>query len=125
MPDAVLPDQSDPPMDRSFVLLLAPLAVASLPSLVFCTLALVLHLHTTSAPSLSPAFGDRGGAWNHLFALELSLYRWVARWNSVVTLAATAFVVSTLLRSRWRHFAVLALIPYLLLLCADFTLRWL
>ena len=46
------------------------------------------------------------------------------RWNSDVTMAATALFVSTLLLPRWRHWIGLALIPYGLLLCADFTLRW-
>jgi hypothetical protein len=126
MPESLSPDPPVPPMDRSFVLLLAPLAAASLPSLAFCALALVLHLHTSHAPALPSALRDRAeGVWDHLFAFELSIYQWVARWNSVVTLAATAFFVSTLLRPRWRHCALLALIPYIFLLCADFTLRWL
>jgi hypothetical protein len=60
-----------------------------------------------------------------VFLLELASYDWVAHWNSPVTAAATAFFASTLLIPRWRHFAALALIPYGLLLCADFTLRWL
>jgi len=51
-------------------------------------------------------------------------YQWVARWNSAATLAATGFFVWTLVLPRWRHWAALALIPYGLLLCADFTLRW-
>jgi hypothetical protein len=111
--------------DRSFALLLTPLVAASLPSLIFCALALVLWLH--GAPTHTPLTFHLPPqtAWDRLFSLELSVYQWVARWNSAVTLAATAFFVSTLLLPRWRHFALLALIPYSVLLCADFTLRWL
>jgi hypothetical protein len=63
--------------------------------------------------------------WDHLFSLQLFVYQWIARWNSAATLAATGFFASTLLLPRWRHYAIVALIPYGLLLCADFTLRWL
>jgi len=111
--------------DRSFALLLTPLVVASVPSLIFCALFLVLRLHGSPAHSPLTFHLPPETAWDHLFSLELSVYQWVARWNSGVTLAATAFFVSTLLLPRWRHFALLALIPYSVLLCADFTLRWL
>jgi hypothetical protein len=108
---------------RSFALLLTPLLAASLPSLAFCALALALWLH--GIPARPPVFHlPPQTAWDHLLALQLSVYRWIARWNSAVTLAATALFVSTLLRPRWRHYTLLALIPYSLLLCADFTLRW-
>ena len=33
-------------------------------------------------------------------------------------------LVTTLLLPRWRNYLALTLIPYGLLLCADFTLRW-
>ncbi|HEX4309763.1 MAG TPA: hypothetical protein VHZ25_07025 [Acidobacteriaceae bacterium] len=118
------PDRPGRP-DRSFALLLTPLVVASVPSLLFCTLALVLWLHGIPAHTSLAFHLPPQTAWDHLFAIELSVYQWVARWNSAVTLAATAFFVSTLLLPRWRHFAILALIPYGVLLCADFTLRWL
>jgi hypothetical protein len=111
--------------DRPFTLLLAPLIAASLPSLIFCSLALVLWLHAAPATSAPVTFHlPPLNLWDHLFALQVSVYQWVERWNSAVTLAATAFFVSTLLLPRWRHYTVLALIPYSLLLCADFTLRW-
>ncbi len=110
--------------DRSFTLVLAPIVAASVPSLLFCALALVLWLHTAPTRAQVTFHFPPLNLWDHLFALQLSLYQWVAHWNSAVTLAATAFLVSTLLLPRWRHFAFLALIPYGLLLCADFTLRW-
>jgi len=110
--------------DRAFFLLLTPLAAASLPSLLYCFLALVLWLHG-AASGPSPAFHfPPQTAWDHLLAVEVSSYAWVAHWNSTVTLMATAFFVATLLRPRWRHFMGFALVPYSLLLCADFTLRW-
>lgn len=109
--------------DRSFFLILAPLAAASFPSLIFCALALVLSLHGVPGRT-AVLHGTARSTWEQLLALELSAYRWVARWNSFATLAATAFFVSTLLQPRWRHWTSLALIPYGLLLCADFTLRW-
>ncbi|MGA7521419.1 MAG: hypothetical protein WBW84_03000 [Acidobacteriaceae bacterium] len=110
--------------DRSFLFLLMPLAVASVPSLLFCALELALALH-----------GNRGGSvlvfhlpprtpWDRLLALQTSVYGWVARWNPSATLAATGLFVATLLLPRWRHWMLLALIPFGVLLCADFTLHW-
>jgi hypothetical protein len=101
------------------------MAAASLPSLVFCALTFVLWLHGHWGKSPLVVNLSPGNSWDRVFALELSIWGWVGRWNSVITLAATAFFVAALLRPRWRHFAALALIPYGLLLCADFTLRWL
>jgi len=124
LPSDVRPDRPVRP-DRSFALLLTPLVVASVPSLIFCALFLVLRLHGSPAHSPLTFHLPPETARDHLFSLELSVYQWVARWNSAVTLAATAFFVSTLLLPRWRYFALLALIPYSVLLCADFTLRWL
>jgi hypothetical protein len=110
--------------DRGFFLLLIPLAVVSVPSLIFCALAVTLWVHGWPAGQPITLHLPPRSGWDAVFALELSAYRWVARWNWVATLAATAFFVSTLLRPRWRHWTGLALIPYGLLLCADFTLRW-
>jgi hypothetical protein len=109
---------------RSFFLLLAPLMAVSVPSLIFCALTAALWLH--GLPARHPVLFHLPphGAWDDLFALEVSACQWVARWNSPCTLAATAFFASTLLLPRWRHWAAFALIPYGLLLCADFTLRW-
>jgi len=101
------------------------MAAASLPSLVFCALALVLWLHGHRVQWPQGVNWPPGNPWDRVFALEFSIWGWIGRWNSVITLAATAFFVAALLRPRWRHFAALALIPYGLLLCADFTLRWL
>ena len=115
---------SRPHRDRSFFLLLAPLAAVSVPSLVFCTLAVALWVHGLPARETIVLHLPPRSRWDDLFAMELSAYRWVARWNWAATLAATAFFVSTLLRPRWRHWIALALIPYGLLLCADFALRW-
>jgi len=109
---------------RSFVLLLTPIVAASVPSFVFCTLALALWMHSANVTATVTFHLPPLSFWDHLFSLELSIYQWVARWNSAITLAATAFFASTLLLPRWRHYAVIALIPYGLLLCADFTLRW-
>lgn len=123
-PDPRPERRPEPRPDRSFALLLTPLAAASAPSLVFCALALALRLHGAAH---GPAFVFHlppQTTWDRLFALQLSVYQWVARWNSTVTLAATGFFVATLLLPRWRNFVFLALVPYGLLLCADFTLRW-
>lgn len=99
------------------------MAAASLPSLVFCALTFVLWLHGHRVQSSLVVNLPPGNPWDRVLALELSICGWIGRWNSVITLAATAFFVAALLRPRWRHFAALALIPYGLLLCADFTLR--
>lgn len=109
--------------DRSFVLLLTPLAALSVPSLLFCALLLVLRLHGSSGEPIDLHLPAQT-PWDHVFALEVSAYDFVARWNSLATLAATAFFVSTMVLQRWRNYLVLALIPYGLLICADFTLRW-
>jgi hypothetical protein len=105
-------------------LLLTPLFAASLPSLVFCAVEVLLWLH--GAPGHSPVVFHLPpqGLWDRLFLMETVSYRWIARWNSAVTLFATLVFVLTLLRARWRYWTVLALIPYMVLLCADFTLRW-
>lgn len=112
-----------PPPDRAFFLLLTPLTAASLPSLVFCALEVALWLHGAPGrhpiPRLSPESVSGG-----FFALEAWALHWISRWNSLATLAATGFLVATLLRPRWRSWCGLALIPYGVLLCADFTLRW-
>jgi hypothetical protein len=110
--------------DRSFLLLLTPLMAASLPSLIFCALAVVLWLHGFPAKASDIFNFQPANPWDRLFAFELSIYEWLVRWNSAVTLAATALFVSTILLRRWRHWIALALVPYGLLLCADFTLRW-
>jgi Gpi18-like mannosyltransferase len=110
--------------DRSFFVLLTPLFAASLPSLIFCALAFAFWLHGMPAHNPIALHFPPRSIWDELSSLELSVYQWVVRWNSDVTMAATALFVSTLLLSRWRHWIGLALIPYGLLLCADFTLRW-
>ena len=114
----------NPNRDRSFFVLLAPLLAVSAPSLIFCSLAVALWLHGLPAQRTLVLHLPPQGGWDDLFAMEMGAYQWVARWNWAATLAATAFFVSTLLRPRWRHWTALALIPYGLLLCADFALRW-
>ncbi|HEX4064981.1 MAG TPA: hypothetical protein VHZ09_03075 [Acidobacteriaceae bacterium] len=106
------------------LLLLAPMFGAALPSLLFCALEMVLWLH--GAPGKTPVVFHLPpvNGWDRLFAMESSIYRWIARWNSAATLAATLVFVTTLMRPRWRSWAIPALIPYSVLLCADLTLRW-
>ncbi|MFP5227047.1 MAG: hypothetical protein ACLGXA_05415 [Acidobacteriota bacterium] len=108
---------------RIFLLLLTPLAVVSLPSLLFCALAVALRFHVLPDAAVEFHLPAQTG-WDHLLALELYAYAFVSRWNSAATLAATALFVTTLLLPRWRHYLTLAVIPYALLLCADFTLHW-
>jgi hypothetical protein len=109
--------------DRSFLFLLMPLAVASLPSLLFCVLEVALAFHGKNNGSLIVFHLPPRTPWDRLLALQSSVYGWVARWNTSATLAATGLFVATLLLPRWRHWMVLALIPFGLLLCADFTLH--
>lgn len=106
--------------DRAFLMLLTPLTAASVPSLVFCALELALRLHTSLASTTSP---NLSSGWDSLLSLQDSAYLWIAQWNSLTTLAATGFLISALVRPRWRQWTGLALIPYGVLLCADFTLR--
>ena len=113
--------QSDDPL---FFVLLIPLAAASLPSLIFCLVEMLLWLHGAFVHSFATADPSHRNLLHTLLLLRSAADGWIARWNAAVTLAATALVVVTLLRSRWRTWAGLALIPYGLLLCADFTLRW-
>lgn len=110
--------------DRSLLFLLMPLAVASLPSLLFCALEIALAMHGTSVRNVIVFHLPPRTAWDRLFVLQSSVYGWIAHWNAAVTLAATGLFVSVLLRPRWRPWLVLVTIPYGLLLCADFTLRW-
>jgi hypothetical protein len=110
--------------DRSALLLVTPLFLVALPSLLYCGLVAMLWLH--GAPAKGPVVFHLPPktVWDRLFAVEASVYEWIARWNSVATAAATLVFVAMILRARWRHWLVLALIPYSVLLCADFTLRW-
>lgn len=110
--------------DRAFFLLLTPLAAASLPSLAFCILEMLLWLHASLTRGSVVFHLPAQTFWDHIFSLQSSLFHWIARWNSLATLAATAVFACTLLRPRWRTWTAFALIPYALLLCADFTLRW-
>jgi hypothetical protein len=105
------------------MVLLATLGAVSAPSLVFCVLAIVLRLHGWSAATTYFHLPAQT-TWDRVFAMEAGACAFVARWNWAATLAATAFFVSAMLRPRWRGYLALALIPYGLLLCADFTLRW-
>ncbi len=85
------------PRDRSFLFLLMPLAVASLPSLLFCVLEIALALHGKRNGSLIVFHLPPRTAWDRLLALQSSVYGWVARWNTSATLAATGLFVATLL----------------------------
>ncbi len=100
------------------------MAAASLPSLLFCVFEIALWIHGISTRNPLVFHLPPESGWDRLFAAQSAVYGWVARWNAPATLAATAFVVSVLARPRWRPWAALALIPFALLLCADFTLRW-
>ncbi|MGC2636223.1 MAG: hypothetical protein WA294_03525 [Acidobacteriaceae bacterium] len=110
--------------DRAFLSLLMPLTAASLPSVVFCALVLASGVHAICAGNQVVFHIPPLSLWDRLFILEAQLYAWLMPWNSAATLAATAFFVFTLSRRRWRPFSGLALIPYGVLLCADFTMRW-
>jgi hypothetical protein len=110
--------------DRAFILLLTPLIAASLPSLLYCVLELALRMHGGFTSGTYVVRLPPENVWDRLFALQTLVYQWVARWNSLATLAATAFFVLTLFRPRWRTWRVLALIPYGVLLAADFTMHW-
>lgn len=105
-------------------LVLAPLFAVSVPSVIFCALEALLWLH--GRPAKGPVVFHLApqNMWDRLFVAETVAYQWISRWNSMATLAATLIFVSTLVRPRWRAWAMLALIPYTVLLCADFTLRW-
>ncbi len=132
-PGAPIPESPQPPphhpdVERSrptrfFLLLLTPLALVSVPSLLFCVFAVALRLLAFPAGAVEFHFPAQT-AWDHLPGLEAYACEFVARWNSAATLAATALFVTTLLLPRWRNYLTLAIIPYGLLLCADFTLRW-
>jgi hypothetical protein len=107
-----------------FLSLLVPLTAASLPSLVFCGLAVAMRLHGIFTNGQMVLHYPPATLWDGLFALQAQVHAWVAQWNSLATLAATAFFVATLLVRRWRFWTGLALIPYGVLLCADFTMRY-
>jgi hypothetical protein len=115
------------PEDRPhplFLSLLVPLTAASLPSLVFCGLAVVMRLHAILTSGQTVLHFPPETAWDALFALQAHVREWLAQWNSLATLAATGLFVATLLVRRWRFWTGLALIPYGVLLCADFTMRY-
>jgi hypothetical protein len=120
MPEIVHPRRPD----RSFLFLLMPLAAASLPSLLFCALEIALALHGKHGGSVLVFHLPPRTAWDRLLALQSSVYGWVSRWNAPATLGATGLIVATLLLPRWRHWIFFALIPFSVLLCADFTLHW-
>ena len=107
-----------------FVFLLVPLTAVSLPSLVYCSAGVAMALHGAWSRGTMVLHLPPENAWDSLFVLQTHVHQWISRWNSLATLAATAFLVSALLLPRWRTWAGLALIPYGVLLCADFTMRW-
>lgn len=109
---------------RAGFLLLAPLFVASLPSLIYCVLVAMLWLHGAPAHGNLVFHLPPQTFWDRMFAVEASVYLWIARWNSIATTVATLVFATIILRPRWRPWLVPALIPYSVLLCADFTLRW-
>jgi len=109
--------------ERTILLLLAPLAAVSLPSLVFCILELTLWAHGALTTGQVVFHIPARTLWDELLSVQTSVYAWVARWNSAATLAATGVLAFTLLRPQWRHWVGLALIPYGVLLCADFTMH--
>ena len=109
--------------DRSFLFLLMPLAVASLPSVLFCALELALAWHGSRASGVLAFHLPPRTAWDRLLALQSLVYGWLARWNATATLGATGLLVATLLLPRWRHWMFVALIPFGVLLCADFTMH--
>jgi hypothetical protein len=109
---------------RIFFLVLVPLTAVSLPSLGYCFLEAFAALHGLVAPGTIVLHLPPKTAWDSLFVLQVRLHAWIAHWNWLVTLAATAFFALSLLLARWRAWAGLALIPYVVLLCADFTMRW-
>lgn len=110
--------------DRIFFVLLAPLMTAALPSLIYCALCIVMGLHGLVTSGQIVLHVPAENLWDRCFLLQANLTRWIGQWNMIATLAATGFFVFTLLRPRWRYWTGLALIPYGVLLCADFTMRW-
>ena len=110
--------------DRIFLVLLAPLLAAALPSVLYCVLGVLMWLHGMAAGNPVVLHVPAENLWDRCFLLQAHLMHWISQWNATATLAATAFFVCTLLRQRWRYWTGLALIPYGVLLCADFTMRW-
>ena len=109
---------------RTFLFLLTPMAAATAPSLVYCLLTVALWAHGPIAGGAAHLRWPPESGWERVFAWQIRVYGWVARWNSAATLGATALFALALVWPRWRTWAGLALIPYGMLLCADFTLRW-
>lgn len=112
------------PPNPIFLLLLVPLTAVSLPSLVYCALEVVMAVHGALSGGATALHLPPENGWDSLFVMQTHVHEWISRWNSLATLAATAFLASTLLLPRWRTWAGLALIPYGVLLCADFTMHW-
>ena len=111
-------------LDRIFLLLLTPLMASALPSVLYCLVGVLTGVHGMIAGDPIVLHVPAENLWDRCFLLQTHLMRWILEWNALATLAATAFFVFTLLRPRWRYWTGLALIPYGLLLCADFTMRW-
>ena len=111
-------------LDRIFFFLLTPLVALSLPSLLYCALEMAVWLVGGLKGGQAMLRRPPENGWVGLVAMQTAVYEWVLRLNSPATLAATGLFVVTLVWPRWRHWIGLALIPYGLLLCADFTLRW-
>lgn len=111
-------------LDRIFLLVLAPLMMAALPSVIYCAVGLLMGLHGMLAGDSMVLHIPAENLWDRCFVVQVHLLQWISHWNALATLAATGFFVFTLLRPRWRYWTGLALIPYGVLLCADFTMRW-
>jgi hypothetical protein len=109
--------------DLVFFLLLISLAASALPSLLFCSLKAALWGRGAFASGAIEFHLPAQNLWDGIFSLQASMVEWVSRWNSPVTLVATGIFIGTLVRPRWRRWTLLALLPYALLLCADFALH--
>jgi hypothetical protein len=91
--------------------------------MLFCALQLTLWTYgVLSAGPIEFHLPAQTG-WDALFAVQAGAFHWISRWNSLATLLATGLFISTLVRPRWRGWSGLSLVPWAVLLCADFTLR--
>jgi hypothetical protein len=124
MPDAVASAPVSERRTRQVYLgLIVAMVAASVPSLLFCALEALLawHGHWSWASRQYHLPAENG--WDRLLGMDAMAYMWVARWNRLVTIAATVFMLASLARRRWRALVGFALLPYGVILAADLVLR--
>ena len=109
--------------ETTYLGLIILMVAASVPSLLFCTLEILLVMHGHMSWNEARYHVPSQNGWDQLLGFDALAYGFIARWNGFITLLATVFMLCSLLRKPWRALIRFALLPYLVILAADLILR--